>query len=68
MRIVHFLLLSLMSCTAIAHPGHGTETPDIFSRFIHYVVEPSHGVVLIALMLVAGVGGLLVLKDFHEGG
>jgi hypothetical protein len=50
----------LVAATAAAHPGHGRSN-DSGLGLLHYLSEPEHAVVLIAL-LAAAVAGLLLRR------
>lgn len=43
----------LAPATALAHPGHGETAPD---GWLHYLTEPAHVMLLVALGSVAVVG------------
>jgi hypothetical protein len=49
------VVLGALACgiaaPAAAHPGHGA--PELESSWLHYVAEPEHAFVLVALVLVS---------------
>jgi hypothetical protein len=51
--IRHLVVLGAFVCglaaPAAAHPGHGN--PELASSWVHYVAEPGHAFVLVALVL-----------------
>jgi hypothetical protein len=46
-RLLSTLVLLAAAAPAAAHPGHGS--PELASSWLHYLLEPEHGLTLAAL-------------------